>query len=105
MRMMYARDRFYEAVADMVSSEQPLASRLADAAYNSDIMNLQEDDLPKDLREEFKNIKQQLTAAEATGEESPAQVIARVISQEDAHDLARRIAFLYGAIAEANGAH
>ena len=79
----------------LITSDQDLPNRLADA-YASHFIMLRPDDFPEgDLRKAMQTIKEDLTWVEAKGDEGKVAATAALLDELEAKDIAKRIFDLF----------
>src|SRR5689334_3851494 len=92
----YGFQKFLSAVYGMAQSPLNLQARLRDAFAGSLVHLKEDEDLPPDLRQDFRTITEKLTARE---EEIPGEgsiaASARALSDREAEELARKIVHIY----------
>jgi hypothetical protein len=88
------RMKVWEAVNTLVGSGT-IQERLAWAAECLIQLHRPDEELPKELREEFKAVCHELTKETATGNEGNITATTRKLSSEEGTRLARRILSLY----------
>ena len=90
MGLDYGGEKFYQAISALATSAAPIQKRLVFAGMF--LIRLKpEDDLPKELHEEFQAVCQELNKEEAIGNEATA----RKLSDEEGSKLAERILTMY----------
>ena len=93
----YAGEKFNNAVYGMAASPQSIQSRVADA-YTSNVMLLNEEDLPESIRLRFREFGETITAVEPAGEEGSVKATMNQMSDEDAAEMAREILMMADAV-------
>jgi hypothetical protein len=89
----YAWEKFHLAVLGLVTSQKPLHDRLADA-YVYHLMHA-ERDLPEEIREDFKQLRDALSRKEAVGDEGSVAASAAALNESEAHKLLELIVSMY----------
>ncbi|NLG77451.1 MAG: hypothetical protein GX535_14560 [Xanthomonadaceae bacterium] len=95
--MSNAWENFFAATA-MLASAGPIKQRLAEA-YRQHLAPLEEDDLPKEIREEFSSVASSMQCVRPMRGESAVQATVRKMSEMEAGRLATRIVNMLGVIA------
>lgn len=95
--MSNAWENFFAATA-MLASAGPIKQRLADA-YRTHLASLEEDDLPKELREEFSSLSSTLQCVRPMRGETAVQATVRKMSDIEAGRVASRIVSMLGVLA------
>jgi len=86
----YVHEKFSAAIESMAASPESLQRRIADA-YLSQLMRLNADDLPDEIRMDFKIVSEQLTSCEPAGNEGSVMASVNQMNDSDALEIARRI--------------
>ena len=97
MSVDYFHEKFSAAVQSMAASPESIQDRIADA-YISQLHVLQPDELPDEIRMDFKIMVQQLTGAEPLGNEGSVKASVNQMSEDDAVSVAQKIVHMYDAI-------
>jgi len=92
-----AWENFFAATA-MLASAGPIKHRLAEA-YRTHLATLDQEDLPKELREEFSSITNTISCVRPMRGETAVQATVRKMSDIEAGNLAMRIVNMLGALA------
>ena len=95
--MSSAWENFFAATA-MLASAGPIKHRLAEA-YRTHLANIDEDDLPKELREEFSSLSSCMSCVRPMRGETAVQATVRKMSDIEAGTVAMRIVSMLGALA------
>lgn len=95
--MSNAWENFFAATA-MLASAGPIKQRLAEA-YRQHLAALDQDELPKEIREEFSSVSSCLQCVRPMRGESAVQATVRKMSDIEAGRLAMRIVSMLGVIA------
>jgi hypothetical protein len=95
--MSNAWENFFAATA-MLASAGPIKQRLAEA-YRQHLAALDQDDLPKEIREEFSSVSNCMQCVRPMRGESAIQATVRKMSDIEAGRLAMRIVSMLGVIA------
>jgi hypothetical protein len=95
--MNSAWENFFAATA-MLAAAGPIKHRLAEA-YRTHLADLAEDDLPKELREEFVSLSTCMSCVRPLRGETAVQATVRKMSDSDAGGIAMRIVSMLGALA------
>ena len=95
--MSSAWENFFAATA-MLASAGPIKHRLAEA-YRTHLANIDEDDLPKELREEFSSLSTCMSCVRPMRGETAVQATVRKMSDIEAGTVAMRIVSMLGALA------
>jgi hypothetical protein len=95
--MSNAWENFFAATA-MLASAGPIKHRLAEA-YRTHLESLDRDDLPKEIREEFSAISNQMCRVRPLRGETAVQATVRKMSDIEAGGVAMRIVNLLGFLA------
>jgi hypothetical protein len=97
--MTSAWEHFFAATA-MLASAGPIKHRLAEA-YRVHLEGLEEDDLPKEVRDEFTTLCKSMCRVRPMRGETAIQATVRKMSDHEAGSLAVRIVNMFGMIARA----
>jgi hypothetical protein len=95
--MSSAWENFFAATA-ILASAGPIKHRLAEA-YRTHLANLDEDDLPKELREEFQSLSTCMSCVRPLRGETAVQATVRKMSDLEAGGIAMRIVSMLGVLA------
>jgi|HigsolmetaAR203D_1030402.scaffolds.fasta_scaffold00086_72 hypothetical protein len=95
--MSNAWENFFAAVA-VLASAGPIKQRLAEA-FRAHLASLQEDDLPKELREEFSSISSSMQRVRPMRGETAVQATVRKMSDIEAGSIAARIVGMLAVLA------
>jgi hypothetical protein len=95
--MSSAWEHFFAATA-ILASAGPIKNRLADA-YRTQLAELDEDDLPKEIRDEFSSLSTCMSCVRPMRGETAVQATVRKMSDQEAGTLAARIISMLGVIA------
>lgn len=95
--MSNAWENFFAATA-MLASAGPIKQRLAEA-YRQHLASLEQDDLPKEIREEFSSVSNCMQCVRPMRGESAVQATVRKMSDMEAGRMAMRIVSMLGVIA------
>ncbi|MGH8176610.1 MAG: hypothetical protein ACREV5_10150 [Steroidobacter sp.] len=90
------------AAAAILASAGPIKHRLAEA-YRSHLAELEEDELPKEIREEFSSLSACMSCVRPLRGESAVQATVRKMSDQEAGGIAMRIINMLGAVARQQG--
>jgi hypothetical protein len=94
LRLDYAREKLWQAIHVLVTSESSLQERLASAAIY--LIRLQaKDDFPEEYQAAFEFIVDSLTHEPAVGDEGKIQATTRKMTDIEARQVAERILSLY----------
>lgn len=99
--MSIAWDKLHAAAITLAGSGT-IKERLA-GAYISNLADLDQDQLPAEIRPEFDDLCQALHRVKPNGNEGPVLATVRKMSNREADDCAQRIVTLYGALAHHQG--
>jgi 5'-deoxynucleotidase YfbR-like HD superfamily hydrolase len=91
-------DRFHGA-AKLLAGAGPVKQRLADA-YRKYLVDLEIDELPRELRAEFQSLAASLTARRAMGGQDAIDTTVRKFSDAQAASYAARLITIYGSLAQ-----
>jgi hypothetical protein len=91
----YAREKFWQAVDTLATSDRSIQERLAGAALFLMRLHKPDEDLPEELREEFKAVWHELTKEKAVGDEGDIVATTRQLTAEQGKKLAGRILSIY----------
>lgn len=89
----YAREKFWQAVDVLATSDRSIQERLAWAAQY--LIRLNSDDLPEEYRRELSALLQDLTKEEAPGSEGRIEATTRRLTSEQGAKIASRILSVY----------
>ena len=89
---LYAQEKFYTAVSGMAKSSASLRTRIFNAYLSFHV--LRPDEMPEDLREDYKWIMDQLTKSEAEGDEGKVQASLKKMDDETAQIIAEKIVYI-----------
>jgi hypothetical protein len=95
--MSSAWENFFAATA-MLANAGPIKHRLAEA-YRTHLANIDQDDLPKELREEFSSLSTCMSCVRPMRGETAVQATVRKMSDIEAGSVAMRIVSMLGALA------
>lgn len=95
--MSNAWENFFAATA-MLASAGPIKQRLAEA-YRQHLASLEQDDLPKEIREEFSSVSSTMQCVRPMRGETAVQATVRKMSDIEAGHIAMRIVNMLGVIA------
>lgn len=95
--MSNAWENFFAATA-MLASAGPIKHRLAEA-YRAHLESLDQEDLPKEIREEFSSICSRLSCVRPMRGETAVQATVRKMSDIEAGRIAMRIVNMLGILA------
>lgn len=95
--MSSAWEHFFAATL-ILASAGPIKHRLAEA-YRTHLASLDEDELPKEIREEFSSLSSSMSRVAPMRGESAVQATVRKMSDMEAGGLAVRIVQMLGVIA------
>ena len=90
-------ENFFAATA-MLASAGPIKHRLAEA-YRTHLANLAEDDLPKEIREEFQSLSTCMSSVRPMRGETAVQATVRKMSDHEAGSVAMQIVSMLGVLA------
>jgi hypothetical protein len=90
-------ENFFAATA-MLASARPIKQRLAEA-YREHLSTLEQDELPKEIREEFSSVSSAMQCVRPMRGETAVQATVRKMSDVEAGRLAMRIVNMLGVIA------
>jgi len=97
MNLDYAHQKFSAAVESMAESPASIQRRIADA-YIDQLHILNPDDLPDEIRTDWRVTVEELTAVKAAGNEGDVNATVQSMSQDAAVAIARRIVHMYDVI-------
>ena len=92
--MTYHVDRFYAAVATL-AGDGHIKQRLI-KAYQDNLADIEDDDLPVDLKESFAELRQRMYCVAPLNGEGPIKASVRKMSVTEASDCATSVVSLYG---------
>ncbi|HSM30907.1 MAG TPA: hypothetical protein VK854_09420 [Woeseiaceae bacterium] len=92
--MTYHVDRFYAAVS-VLAGDGHIKQRLI-KAYRENLDDIVEDDLPRALKQSFRELRSRLHAVAPLNGEGPVCASVRKMSVKDASDCAAEVVRLYG---------
>ncbi|SRR5690606_29261617 len=95
--MSNAWENFFAATA-MLASAGPIKQRLAEA-YRQHLATIEQDDLPKEIREEFSSVSTTMQCVRPMRGESAVQATVRKMSDIEAGRVAMRIVNILGMMA------
>ena len=101
MSLGYAWQKFFAAVQTLADGTGSLQDRLKDA-FGGALIHLQPQDLPKEHRNEFADLRARITKETSLGDGTIAATTS-VMSDEDAMQIADQIVSMYDSIAQALG--
>jgi hypothetical protein len=90
----YVHEKFVLAVDSMATSPASIQHRVADA-YIFHLIHLNVDELPEEIRMDFKMMKQQLTSAKPVGDEGSVMASANEMSEDDSVAIAQKIVYMH----------
>jgi hypothetical protein len=94
MSLDYVWEKFHTSVLILAGSQGTVQERLADA-FTAQLIRLNADDLPEELRGDFEQLERQLTSDEPVGDEGLVDASVRSLSDEEATHLAEQIVGMY----------
>lgn len=89
----YPREKFWQAVHVLATSDRSIQERLAGAALY--LIRLSPEDMPEEQREEFKAVIQELTKEQPLGDEGSIEATAHKMTTEQGRTIADRILSIY----------
>lgn len=95
----YAWEKFYAAVHSLATGEGSLQERLGYACSGA-LVRLRDEDLPREMRDEFKELMSALTREEAKGEEGTIAATMHVMDSAEARKHADTILSMYDQLAK-----
>lgn len=95
--MSSAWEHFFAAAA-ILASAGPIKHRLAEA-YRTHLAELDEDELPKEIREEFSSLSSCMCCVRPMRGETAVQATVRKMSDQEAGGVAMRIIDMLGVVA------
>lgn len=95
--MSSAWEHFFAAAA-ILASAGPIKHRLAEA-YRTQLADLDEDELPKEIREEFTSLASCMCCVRPMRGETAVQATVRKMSDQEAGGIAMRIITMLGVVA------
>ena len=98
--MHNAWERFHDATLELVRSA-PIKQRLI-SAYRRHLADLQEEQLPGDLRESFTRVRRSMSGVPPLRGEDAVAASVRKMSNHDADECATLIVEIFGSISRAN---
>lgn len=99
---MSAWEHFFAAAA-ILASAGPIKHRLAEA-YRTQLADLDEDELPKEIREEFNSLASCMCCVRPLRGETAVQATVRKMSDQEAGGVANRIINMLGVVARQQAA-
>lgn len=100
--MSTAWEPFFAATL-VLASARPIKQRLLEA-YRTHLADLQEDDLPREIREEFNDLSVSISRVKPMRGETAVQATVRKMSDSEAGSCAARIVNMLGVLARLQGA-
>jgi len=97
MAIDYVWEKFHLAVLTLAGGHGTVQERLADA-FAGQLMRLNVNDLPEELRGDFEEVERLLTSGEPVGDEGSVDASARSLIDNEATRLAEQIVGLYDAV-------
>ena len=94
--MTYHVDRFYAAVATL-AGDGHIKQRLI-RAYQDNLAEIEDDDLPVDLKEPFADLKKRMYCVAPLNGEGPVKASVRKMSVTEASDCSKSIVSLYSEV-------
>ena len=89
-------EKLWQAIDTLATGDGELQERLVSASLSLTGVYLPpESDLPKKIQDEFDSIKQDLTRETAKGNEGKIQATTRIMSDQEAEGVAKRILSLF----------
>lgn len=85
----YAFEKFGRAVHELAASAAPIKERLANATYHLGV--LREEDVPEEMREEFKHLRGRITSGTPQDREGTLAATINQITEQEAVDIAGAI--------------
>lgn len=95
----YVWEKFYSAVRGLAASEFPLPRRLANA-YLYHLMHLRREELPEDIKDDFRDLVEALSRKEATGDEGNVMASATTLDELEVNELIHSITDMYDRVAK-----
>src|SRR5438552_4117724 len=99
MSLDYTWEKFHVAVLGLASGQGDIRQRLADAFVGS-LIRLKPDELPEELRDDFRALQKELTSARPEGDEGTVLASTNTMSGNRAAELAKQIVSMYDGIAK-----
>lgn len=100
--MSSAWEQFFAATL-VLASARPIKHRLLEA-YRGHLADLQEDDVPREIREEFTALTSSISRVKPLRGETAVQATIRKMSDAEAGSFAARIVNMLGVLARLHGA-
>lgn len=94
--MTYHVDRFYAAVS-VLAGDGHIKQRLI-KAYRENLDDIVEDDLPRELKQSFRDLRSRLHCVAPLNGEGPVCASVRKMSVQDASECAAAVVSLYGEV-------
>ena len=94
--MTYHVDRFYAAVS-VLAGDGHIKQRLI-KAYRENLDDIVEDDLPRELKQSFRELRSRLHCVAPLNGEGPVCASVRKMSVQDASECAAAVVSLYGEV-------
>lgn len=92
--MLYPLEKFYDAVELLASGTSSIHDRLLDACI-SGLFLPEEKEIPESLRQDFINLKKELTSEDPVGDEGSIKATISKMTPERASALAKKIVYLH----------
>ena len=95
MSLSYAYEKLMVAVDVLATSPQSIQDRIEDAFISGFSRINPNEDLPEKLRADFQQLQNQVTRVPATGDEGTLRATMRVVTDEEATEIAEKILHLF----------
>jgi len=103
MSLSYAWEQFYSAVRGL-AMWNPIQERLC-GAYVFHLIHVKVEDLPENIRDDFRKLQAELTSGKPTGVEGTVAAFCNGLTDEQAASYADRIIDMYDTVARHLGPH
>jgi hypothetical protein len=97
--ILYVLEKFQGAVMGLATSTLDVRERLADA-YQSNFVQLSPADLPAEIQQEFRGLKNALSRVSSGGKDGTLAVSVATLSDDEARRLIRSVVSMYEKVAE-----
>lgn len=101
MSLSYAYEKLMIAVDVLATSPQTIQNRLGNAFISGLTRINPEEDLPVNLRTDFQQLLDQVTRVAAVGDEGTISATTRIMSDDEAAEIAKKILNLFHQVFEA----
>ena len=102
MSLAYTWERLFAGILTLAGGPAGIRERLADA-YMSQIIRLRPQDLPEQLRDDFRLLQEELTSVEPRANEGSIQASVNSMTHERATEIAEKFVSMFDYVARTYG--